>query len=778
MSGVDWDRVREAFERALAVGPAERAAVLTEMCGSDAGLRSEVESLLRSDAEAAGFMNRSLAESVAGPGESRGQRFGPYAIDKRIGMGGMGVVYRAHRADGAYDQEVVVKLLRGHAIDGEMHRRFERERQVLASLRHPNIARLLDGGMGDGGQPFLVMEYVRGDDILTHCRSRGLGLAERLELFDAVCAGVQHAHASLVVHRDLKPAHVVIDEDGQPRLLDFGIATILREEAAGDVATQTAEHRLTPQYASPEQVRGESVTTATDVYALGLILYELLAGEPPYRVASGTTDADRRLICETAPVPPSRSVGDVRLSRRLRGELDTIVLTAIRKEPERRYASAEALREDLRRYREGLPIASRPDTVGYRVGKFVSRNRLLVGAVATVMVVLAGGVVGTTWQAGVARLHAKDAERALAASERVQRFLRSVLTAPDPREGEQGLTMREALDLGRERIEEELGDDAGVESMVREAIGATYRTLGAHEQAEAQLVRAYELAGAAFGDDDPARASIAHELAVLRYDQGSFAEAERLARQSLEARLAAFGPENNQTLEAENLLALTVEQQGRPEEALEHLAHVMSARERLLGADDPSTLEASNNYANLLTALERYDEALPLMERVYQGQARVLGESHPDTLITANDMGSILGRLERWEEALGWQQIALAGLESKFPPGTIDVAIPRLNVARSFARLGREAEAVDLQTLALTDATPALGEDHYVVAVLRMDRGKNLVSLGRIEEGRADLEAALPVLEGTFGADHAFTRDAAGALAELESLGEASSTNG
>jgi len=776
-----WERAQRIFTEAAAADLEERRELLDRLCEGDDRLRAEVESLLGSDERAAGFMEGSVAGALS-PGETvQGKGFGAYALDEELGEGGMGVVYRAHRADGAYEQEVVVKLIRDHAVSGELEQRFRRERQVLASLRHEHIARLLDGGVA-GGTPYLVMELVRGRNILEHCDEAGLDLDRRLALFDAVCAGVQHAHANLVVHRDLKPAHVLIDESDTPKLLDFGIAAML-DQAGGTVdATSTGQQRLTPQYASPEQIRGEPVTTATDVYALGLILYELLCGHRPYEVEEGSSDADRRLICDTTPPSPSRRLeneGNVdrvasargmsvpRLRKHLTGDLDTIVMTALRKEAERRYASAEALREDLRRYREGLPIGACPDTWGYRARKFVSRHRVPVTAGAAVLFALVAAVIVTSRQAAIARERARETELALATSHTVGRFLRSILVAADPREGGQNVTMRDALDQSAARIEPELGNEPQVEARVREAIGMTYRSLGEHNEADLHLTRAHEIAERVFAGD-PEAARIGHELAVLRLDQGRLGEARALATEALRVRESHGGPRHEDALETRNLLALVSLRQDRPEEALEHARVAVAGRKRTLGRDDARTLEAKNTLGEILKAVGRQEEAAELMREVYHAQTRALGKDHPDTLISANDLGATLFRMGRREEGLAWQIRAMEGLAKQFPAGSLDVVIPRINIAGSLIRVGRHEEARRLASRAIEDGAPALGKGHYVVAVARLTLGRALIELGETEEARGQLERAHETLAEELGPDHRFTRDAAEALERLD----------
>jgi non-specific serine/threonine protein kinase/serine/threonine-protein kinase len=419
-----WQRAKGVFQEVLERAPEARPTFLALACGEDADLLREVEALLVSHGEAAGFLSRPAFSGPALP-DLEGRRIGPYRVLGRIGYGGMGVVHRAVRDDDVFHKVVALKLVHGGAA-AEHQARLERERQILGRLQHPSIATILDGGTTDEGQPYLVMEYVDGTPLDAYCDARGLGTRERLALFRTVCLAVHYAHQNLVVHRDLKPANVLVTADGQPKLLDFGIAKLLAAGLDPDEApTATLLPMMTPEYASPEQVRGQPVTTASDVYSLGVVLYELLTGARPYVVRADSLEEIVRAVCE--PVPPSsaartqetgkttvRSVRPRPTASELKGDLDTIVLKAMRKEPSRRYQSALELAEDVRRHLEGLPVLARKDTVRYRLVKFVGRHRAAAATAALVFVSLIGGLAATVRQARIAEANRLRAERRFA----------------------------------------------------------------------------------------------------------------------------------------------------------------------------------------------------------------------------------------------------------------------------------------------------------------------------------------------------------------------------
>ena len=436
-----WAELKDAFQAAVELAPAERAAYLDKNFTANPALRGELESLLLNH-DRAGDLLENPAHLQSEPQEDTrvGRNIGPYFTIAKIGEGGMGAVYRAVRVDDHYLKQVAIKLVRT-GISGRQHiTRFKNERQILASLDHPNIARLLDGGALEDGTPYLVMEYIEGVPIDEFCDAHKLNTVERLKLFLDICGAVQHAHQNLIIHRDLKPGNILVTAGGTPKLLDFGIAKLIDPELFFQTqdGAATLMKAMTPEYASPEQVRGVPVSTASDVYSLGVVLYRLLTGHPPYRVDSTAPMELVRAISETDPPKPSdviariesvpgsggttlqltpESVSSTRegrpaaLRKRLSGDIDNIILKALRKEPARRYSSVEQLSEDIRRYLNGLPVLARPDTLSYRAGKFVRRNTTAVLGVALLFFTLVGGIIVTVREARIAEMQRARAER-------------------------------------------------------------------------------------------------------------------------------------------------------------------------------------------------------------------------------------------------------------------------------------------------------------------------------------------------------------------------------
>ncbi|MHC4236297.1 MAG: serine/threonine protein kinase, partial [Planctomycetota bacterium] len=495
-------RVQEVFRELLEREPSEHGRFLDQLRATEPDLAREVESLLGADHRAGDFLERSppeleLIHKRHEPGLQPGTQIGPYAVLKLLGRGGMGDVYLAERADQEYEKQVAIKLVRPGADSEEILDRFWRERQILANLEHQNIARLLEGGTTANGQPYLVMEHVDGEPIDRYCDRHRLSIDARLRLFRSVCAAVEYAHRNLVVHRDLKPGNIMVTAAGVAKLLDFGIAKVLATEGlAPGTMTRTGLLPMSPEYASPEQVRAGPITTSTDVYALGLVLYELLTGQRPQKLGNLSLPEIERVVCERIPERPSaalsafpiraggegeatlegvaaaRSTTADRLRHKLAGDLDTIVMKALHKEPERRQRSVKELSEDLGRHLVGLPVRARADTLGYRTAKFVRRH--LVGMAAAVLVAgtLAGGAASTLWQARRAAAERDRARTEARKSEQVAGFLTDLFRAADPDETQgDTVTVGTILERGQQRIRETLQEQPNDGTLVN---GATF----------------------------------------------------------------------------------------------------------------------------------------------------------------------------------------------------------------------------------------------------------------------------------------------------------------
>jgi serine/threonine-protein kinase len=515
-----WRRVRDVFGEAYPLPVGDRTAYLDKACDGDRELRSEVSSLLAALEKADGVFQPlpqgliSTATHDASPDRRIGAPLGSYRIVRQFGSGGMGEVYEAVRDDGKFHRRVAVKFIRSTLSQREMIRRFEAERSLLATLQHPNIAQLIDAGTTDDAMPYLIMEFVDGKRIDEYCDEHQLSIAGRLSLFQVVCAAVRFAHQHLVVHRDIKPGNILVDADGTPKLLDFGIAKLLSEEGAPDERTRTGLGFMTPDYASPEQLRGERATTVSDVYALGMLLYKLLTGQKPYEFRSALPFDMSQTILNTEPTRPSgkavaitvAGTSAVKIRRTLNGDIDAIVLMALRKEPERRYQSVQDLSDDIGRYLAHRPVAARRGEVRYRAGKFIRRNRTASIAFVIVTLALIGGIGGIVWQAqraeherDIARLEEKKAKR-------INEFLQQMIAESDVNWYNHGkgpeATAVDILNAASDRLENDLQDEPAVKAELHRTIGNTYLALGRAEKAVDHFTASLQLRRQSFAADN------------------------------------------------------------------------------------------------------------------------------------------------------------------------------------------------------------------------------------------------------------------------------------
>jgi eukaryotic-like serine/threonine-protein kinase len=526
LAPADSHRVAALLDEAMALEPASRAAWQAELAQREpklCGLITELLALIADDPhrpETAALVARGIARAATAPEASlEGRRFGAYRVLRLIGQGGMGSVWLAERADGLFERRVALKLLHASFAGGAARERFARERSILGALDHPLIARLLDAGVAPDGQPYLAIEHVEGSTLTEHCDSHRLPLSARIALMMQVLAAVQYAHQNLVIHRDLKPANILVTPEGQVRLLDFGIAKLMSDDgqARETELTRLGGRALTPEYASPEQITGRPINTASDVYALGVLLYVLLCGRPPYRLPRDSRAALEQAIVSTPPVRPSQqpltdAVADARattprkLAHALAGDLDTIVLKAIKKDPAERYATADALMQELQRYLTGEPVQARPDSVAYRFAKFVGRHRLQValGAGIGAVVLTAAGV--SIWQGQLARVQRSVAERETQRAQAVQAFLLSIFKTnsdqqPDPIRARQ-TTARELLDLGAGHAAESLKGSPQAQDEVLDTLADMYAQLKLHDDAARMRRQRIDAVKQAFGAND------------------------------------------------------------------------------------------------------------------------------------------------------------------------------------------------------------------------------------------------------------------------------------
>lgn len=481
MGLADRERLKDIFARAIELDGFDRLTFIHDVCGDDPDMQIEVLSLLKAHDSTVNLIDENVVDIAGQIGASvpdlRQKKFGNYRIIREIGHGGMGTVFLAERDDGEFDQLVALKIVRQSVADSQMIERFRQERQILAGLNHPNIAMLLDGGISDLGEPFIAMEFVEGLPLNDYAALNHLNIADKLRLFLKVCSAVAFAHRNLVVHRDIKPTNIFVTADGEPKLLDFGLAKTFENDSA---ATQTAIRAFTPAYASPEQITGKKITTSSDVYSLGVVLYELLTGSKPLEIENKSFEEVVQTVTSTRPIPPSAVESNeqpVGSASQLKGDLDNIVLTALRKEPERRYGSVEDLAQDIRNYLDGRPVSARPNTFGYRAGKFVRRNKIAVFAAVLISLTLIAGVAVSLWQANVAR-HERD--RAEKRFQDVRKLSNSLLFDITPKiENLPGATeAREAVVSRALEYLDSLASESSNDNSLQSELAAAYEKVG------------------------------------------------------------------------------------------------------------------------------------------------------------------------------------------------------------------------------------------------------------------------------------------------------------
>ncbi len=765
-----WRELSAWLDRVLEVEVAERESWLEREI-EDPELRAEVAELAALAEREPGVVDGSAAERLAtllserglvdrGVRESAQERVGPYEIVEEIGRGGMGVVYLAERADGQFENRVALKLIRPGLDSGEVVRRFEHERRVLAQLEHPNIARIFDGGVTEDGRLYFAMEYVDGEPITSHCDRHRLRIEDRLRLFTRVCDAVQYAHGRLVVHRDLKPSNVLVAENGDIKLVDFGIAKLLTDESA-ELTRVGGNQPVTPAYAAPEQIEERPVTTATDIHALGVLLCELLSGRRPFEVGSGSRHELADAILTSDPMTPSRCVSEEEgeaaslrresvtgLRRRLSGDLDAIAGTALRKIPEERYASAQAMREDIEAHLAHRPIRARSEGALVRSGKFVRRHRVGVAATLLVIGALAAGLAGTTLQSRARALEARKAEE-------VKDFVLELFEASDPSVARgEDVTARALLDRGAERIESELAGQPEVQAQLLGTVGLLYVRLGLDDEAEPLLKRSLEQTEDLYGSNSLEAAAARDRWAVLLWSRGDYAESETAHRQVLAVRERLLGSDHSLVAETLTHLANAVTGSGDYEESEKLHRRALAIERAEHGVEAERTADSMANLAAVLRVQGNYDEAEPLYRKALAIQERVLGVDHPSLAGTALGLASLLSTRGDFDEAEEFFRRSIDLREKIFGPENPQLAFPLENYSMHLQRRGDLAAARPISERALSIRRQTLAPDNPDLATSLNNYGVLCYRLSDFEQAEEYMREALEIWVQKLGREH------------------------
>jgi serine/threonine-protein kinase len=743
-----WKQIEEIFYEALGIPEFERSLFLKKACGADSELFSEVQSLLLQDDKTGAMLKTIISKATEIISHEEfsnliGKRFGPYRITGLIGQGGMAEVYKAVRDDDEYQKNVAIKLIRRDKVSFLISR-FWHERQILANLEHSNIARFLEGGTTQEGIPYLVMEYIEGLPITTYCEKHALTIRARLELFRSVCNAVQYAHRNLVIHRDLKPSNISVTSEGVPKLLDFGIAKLLNPEMVEEFpsATVTSLRMMTPEYASPEQVRGDQVTTGTDVYSLGAVLYELLTDEQPYKLNKRSLNEIERIICEEDPEPPSSAI--VR-NREFNRELDNIVLMAMQKDPQQRYSTVSQFAEDISRYLDGLPIIARTPTVRYRALKFARRHRTAVAIAIFVVLLLAGFATIMTIQAS--RI-ARERDRA----NQVTEFLVKLFEVSNPSESKGNtVTARELLDGSVQKIQNDLRDQPEVQASLLDTAGRVYGNLGLYKTAIPILEKALEIRKQTSGEENLEVASAMNNLAEALFNAGKYDDAEPLARKGLAMRRKFLGNDHSDVANSLSNLGGGLHVTGKYDEAESVFREALAIRQKNFGEEHEQVAISLTQLALVLSVLEKNDEAEALNRRALAIRRKLYGNDHPEVASSLNNLGRRLIDKGEFDEAEVMLREAVELDRKILGKDHPDLAISMSSLA--YALKGKKdyvaaeklfRDALALRLKALGDEHPAVGGNMAALAALLVDKGDYDAAEPLIHESQAIFQKKLP----------------------------------
>ena len=795
--------IEKLFEQAVSLTKAQREEFLAQHC-TDPELREQLVQLLAHDQGAEAFLESAVsaeADSILQTlALSSGTRLGPYRVVSVIGHGGMGLVYLAERADGKFEQRVAIKVLQSALHQGALAERIQQECRILASLEHANIARVLDAGISPGGLSYFAMEYVDGQPIDRYCEQHKLSVGDRMRLLLPVCDAVHFAHQKLIVHRDLKPDNILVTQQGIPKLLDFGIAKVLREVPVSPQNTVTRV--LTPEYASPEQARGDPVTTATDVYSLAGVLYKLLTGRAPHQLESKSPVEAVRTICDENVRKPSE------FHRELAGDTDSILLMALRHEPQRRYRSVDEFAADIRNFLEQKPVIARADSPLYHSKKFIRRHFVAVGMTAAVVLLLGMFAV-------LQYIQLRQTKRERDRANRITDFMTAMFKVSDPNEARgNSVTAREILDKASTDIEKGMAKDPEAQSDMMQVMGHTYRNLGLYARAgelnqraldsrthllgtnnaktlesmteqgwildregryeEAEKVERQALTtdGRVLGTDDPLTLQAMDYLAVIVQDQGDYKEEERLERAVIEVAKRKLGVESAQTLKSTDNLAAALWYQARYPEAEEQYRQLLDIEGRVLGLDDPETLNVMANLALTIKSQGRLTEAEPLYRRALATEQRVLGHDHPRTALAMENLAGLLvdeGRLAEGEQ-LHREVLAIRSrvLGSEHP----DTLLTKLNLASTLFREGHLQAAEALQRETLVIQARVLGPQNPDTLLSQADLATTLNRERRYAEAETLARQAFDAQVAHLGPRHPDS------LATLQQLGIALASTG
>jgi serine/threonine protein kinase len=791
-TGIDskWERLQELFSRAVDLTPAERDALVDKETAGDPELREELLGLLACDTgRSTGPLTTALGAALDATTRDRrrallGKVVGNYKLTSVLGHGGTGTVYLGERADRQYSAQVAVKIVDSATVQGDLGMRFRAERQILASLNHPNIARLLDAGETEEGQPYLIMEYVHGEPVDRFCDRQQLAVNARLELFLEICSAVQYAHQNLIVHRDLKPANILVTGEGKAKLLDFGIAKLLDvgEAASALALTRMNDRLLTPEYASPEQILGRVVTTASDVYALGVVLYELLTGLRPYVVPGSASQLElERSICITDPQRPSfavrraldagpiegqstmaaiamaRQTNPDRLQRRLLGDIDAIVMRALRKEPEHRYGSIEQFAADIRRYLAREPVLARQGNWVYYSQRFVRRHTVgVTGGVTFVGFILAFAITMSIQRERIAEERDRATQES-ARAEKVSSFMLNVFAAAEPFNsyGEE-VTARQLLDQAARSIQGDLGEQPEVRARLIEAIGRAYRRQGLTDRAVAYFEESLRIRELAKLPRDARTGSILTEMAITLRQLGRFEDADRALTEALQISSSSGA---DKTLSGAQLFATLGQlelSRANVEQANKYLTQALQTTREIVGPRDPRVATILLDISNARSWMDDIDGAERAAREAVSIYRETVDERHPDRVMADYLLARVLNLQGRTEEAAALYERTLTAQRLLFGNDGARVGDTMTELAQVRVNQGRLADAERLMNDALELSRKTRGDAHNMTGYLWTNLAQIHFKQGDLAKAESDVRTALDIFATTLPADHQY----------------------
>lgn len=767
------NKIRELFDKASNLNAVEREVFLNQECANELELKKEILSLLDSLENTKDFLEEALTiveqnkNNFTDPYIDK--QIGNYLIDGEAGVGGMGIVYTGRRNDKEFEQKVAIKILK-HGITSEyLLKRFQIERQTLANLQHQNIARLLDGGRTIDGLPYLVMEFIDGIPITDFCHQKKLSLEEKLKLFREVCTAVQYAHQNLIVHRDLKPGNILVTKDGIPKLLDFGIAKLIDEELVdnNEGLTRTGVWHLTPEYASPEQIKGEKITTASDIYSLGVLLYQILTGYQPYKISNNSPAVISKIITEEIIQKPSEKVKDKsrehaesnlflndKISNQLKGDLDNIVLKAMHKDPARRYVSVEQFSEDVRRHLSGLPVIAQKDTAGYRLSKFIQRHK--VGFISSVgfIVFLIINLIAIIWQANIAANERDKAKLEAQKVETVNKFLLDMLSSVDPTEIGRDVKVYDVLRKSALGVEKGFKDQPGIEASIQKTIGKTLTSLGEYDEAKPHLLRSLLLNERVYGKQSNQASESNYELALYYHWIGELKTADSLYKKSLQIFKRNSDVSKRSLASTLNDYGILKSDFAEFDESKKMYEESLNILLENYGEKDRDVASLYNNLAIVMQAQKDLDGAEKYFHKALELNIELFGENRPEVSSNYNNLAYIYidkGDFTRAEEYF----IKSLELKKKYYGADHSyVGFAFLNLGGLEFRIGKINESEKYILDAIKNLKKSVNEDHIWLGLAYYWYGKILIEKSKYSEAETYLRKSLTINKKNYPKDH------------------------